>query len=169
MLFSFMDAQRVDLSPAALAPRLRAFLERETGGPVKVEVGGQLAGGASRAAIALALECGEGPARSMQEAVLRIDLGGKIFEESLEREEEFRVIACAAGGGVPVPRPLWRSGDPSILGRAFLILERVEGETIGRRIVQLPELAAARKALPAQMGRALARIHALDHRSLEFL
>jgi aminoglycoside phosphotransferase (APT) family kinase protein len=159
----------MNLSSDAIAPRLQAFLEKETGGSVKVEVVGHLAGGASRAAIALLLDVAAGPARGKVGAVLRLDLGGKIFEESLEREQEFRVIERAAAGGVPVPKPLWRSADPSVLGRPFLILERVEGETIGRRIVQLPELRGARKELPAQMGRALAQIHALDPRPLDFL
>src|SRR5262245_36123945 len=155
-------------SSDAIAARLSEFLASETGGPVKVEVKAHLAGGASRAAIALLLEVSSGPARGRVEAGLGLDLGGKIFEEARGRGAECRVIERAAAGGVPVPRPLWRSGDPAVLGRPFLILERVEGETIGRRIVSIPELEGARKELPAQMGRALARIHALDHRGLDF-
>ena len=101
--------------------------------------------------------------------VLRLDLGGKIYEVTLSRQEELRVLAHAALGGVPVPEPLWASSDPCVLERDILILSRVEGETIGRRIIQLPELLEARKLLPRQMGTALARIHALDPAPLEFL
>ena len=68
-----------------------------------------------------------------------------------------------------MPEPLWASSDPRVLERDFLILSRVEGETIGRRIVQIPELSKARMLLPRQMGKALARIHALDPAPLEFL
>jgi aminoglycoside phosphotransferase (APT) family kinase protein len=70
---------------------------------------------------------------------------------------------------VPAPRAFWSSRGPGALGRGFLILERIEGETIGRRILKRPELTAARAAQPAQLGRALARIHALDPAPLAFL
>ena len=39
---------------------------------------------------------------------------------------------------------------------------RLEGETIGRRVVKEPGLAEARKRLPGQMGAALAAIHRVD-------
>jgi aminoglycoside phosphotransferase (APT) family kinase protein len=152
----------------AIAGRLEAFLSRETGSPVAVTGLRALAGGASRAAIAADISVERGERAGLHRAVLRLDLGGKIYESSLSREEEFRVIAHAAAGGVPVPAPLWAS-DAGVLGRDFLVLERVDGETIGRRIVQLPDLAGARKALPRQMGAALARIHALDPAPLGFL
>ncbi len=48
-------------------------------------------------------------------------------------------------------------------------MERLEGETIGRRIVQKPELEAARERLPAQMAEELARIHAIPAERLPFL
>ncbi len=157
------------LAHETIAERLTVFLSRETGSPVRVEGLRSLAGGASRAAIALDATVESGPRAGLYPCVLRLDLGGKIYEISLGREEEHRVIVHAGSGGVPVPRALWSSSDPVILERAFLILERVEGETIGRRIVQLPDFSGARKALPGQMGRALARIHALDPAGLEFL
>jgi aminoglycoside phosphotransferase (APT) family kinase protein len=153
----------------AIAGRLEPFLARETGSPVAVTGLRALAGGASRAAIALDVAVERGARAGVHRAVLRLDLGGKIYESSLSREEEFRVIAHAAAGGVPVPAPLWASSDPGVLGRDFLILERIDGETVGRRLVQVPELAEARKALPRQMGAALARIHALDPAPLGFL
>jgi aminoglycoside phosphotransferase (APT) family kinase protein len=157
------------LSLADISSRLQAFLEEETESHVRVEGARLLAGGASRAAIAVDITVEAWTQRPCWPAVLRLDLGGKIYESSIERDEEFQVLAHAARGGVPVPRPLWASRDPGILGRPFLVLERVEGETIGRRIVQLPELAGARRDLPAQMGRALARIHRLDPKELPFL
>ena len=153
----------------ALPGRLEAYLSRETGSPTAVSGLRALAGGASRAAIAIDISVERGERAGVHRAVLRLDLGGKIYESSLSREEEFRVIAHAAAGGVPVPLPLWASSDPDVLGRDFLLLERIDGETIGRRIVQLPDLAEARKALPRQMGVALARIHALDPAPLRFL
>jgi aminoglycoside phosphotransferase (APT) family kinase protein len=41
-------------------------------------------------------------------------------------------------------------------------MDRIEGESVGRRIVREAGLAAARMKLPAQMGEELARIHRID-------
>jgi aminoglycoside phosphotransferase (APT) family kinase protein len=41
-------------------------------------------------------------------------------------------------------------------------MDRLEGESVGRRIVREPALAEARRRLPQQMGEQLARIHRLD-------
>ena len=41
-------------------------------------------------------------------------------------------------------------------------MQRLEGETIGRRIVREPELEAARQVLAGQMGAALAALHRVD-------
>jgi aminoglycoside phosphotransferase (APT) family kinase protein len=48
-------------------------------------------------------------------------------------------------------------------------MDRLEGESVGRRVVREPALAAARQALPRQMGEQLARIHALPPEGLDFL
>jgi aminoglycoside phosphotransferase (APT) family kinase protein len=48
-------------------------------------------------------------------------------------------------------------------------MERLEGETIGRRIVQRDELAAARRLLPVQLAEELAKIHAIPAERLPFL
>src|SRR5712692_9870891 len=52
-------------------------------------------------------------------------------------------------------------GVRELQGRRAFVSERVSGETIGRRIVQRPELADARALLPAQMAEELAKIHAI--------
>jgi aminoglycoside phosphotransferase (APT) family kinase protein len=56
-------------------------------------------------------------------------------------------------------------------GRPFYAMQRISGETIGRRIVREERFAAARRALPAQLARALAAIHGvpIDGDSLPFL
>src|SRR5205823_7359916 len=46
-----------------------------------------------------------------------------------------------------------------VLGAPFLVTERIEGETIARRILRDDAYASARPLLAAQCGRALARIH----------
>ncbi len=48
------------------------------------------------------------------------------------------------------------------LDAAWLVVERLDGETIPRKILRDAEWAAARAALTAQCGRALAAIHTID-------
>jgi aminoglycoside phosphotransferase (APT) family kinase protein len=73
---------------------------------------------------------------------------------------EAAVVRSAGEGGVPVPELLHaeRTDD----GAAFMILDAVEGETIARKIQRDEEFSIARRNLVADLGRALARIHALD-------
>src|SRR5262249_18593178 len=65
----------------------------------------------------------------------------------------------------------WLWADPAVLGVPFFVMDRLEGESVGRRIVREPSLVEARKRLPAQMGEQLALIHRIDSRreSLAFL
>jgi aminoglycoside phosphotransferase (APT) family kinase protein len=82
-------------------------------------------------------------------------------------EREFRVLEAAYAAGVAVPRPYAYLGE--LGGREAFAMERVEGETIGRRIVRNPELAAARAALPLQLAEELAKIHAIECDTVPFL
>jgi hypothetical protein len=55
------------------------------------------------------------------------------------------------------------------LGPGWIVVERLEGETIPRRILRDGRWAAARDALAAQCGRALAGIHTIDPADIEGL
>src|SRR4029077_3868032 len=97
------------------------------------------------------------------------DMGGNIQDEALSRAQEFRMLDAAFQAGVLVPRPRWLCTDLSVLDVPFFIMDRLEGESVGRRIVREPALAEARARLPSQMGEQLARIHAIDPTGLAFL
>jgi len=74
---------------------------------------------------------------------------------------EAQLIALAAAAGVPVPR-VHAVLQPGIgLGEGY-VMQRVAGETLGRRIAADAALASARGMLAHQCGQALARIHAID-------
>src|SRR5919202_1978131 len=85
--------------------------------------------------------------------------GGVIHTHTLTLRQEFEVLVAAHDAGVTVPRPY--GYVPDLDGREAFVMERLAGETIGRRIVQRPELARARERLPAQLAEELARIHAI--------
>jgi len=67
---------------------------------------------------------------------------------------EAALLAAAAEAGVPVPG-LVAQGD------TWFVVERVEGETIARKLLRDEAFAAARAVLPEQCGRALAAIHSI--------
>ena len=78
---------------------------------------------------------------------------------------EARLIVAAKAAGVPVPAigHVLRADDG--LGEGF-VMERLQGETLGRRIVRDARFADARRVLARQCGEALARIHAMPTHDL---
>lgn len=77
---------------------------------------------------------------------------------------EASVLRAAAAAGVPVPTVRacddWRDDRP--LGPAYMVVDRLPGESIARRILREPALERARARLAGQCGRALAGIHGID-------
>ncbi len=76
-------------------------------------------------------------------------------------DREYRVLRAAYLSGVPVPRVYPLTDDP-FEPIDMLVMDRVEGESIARRILRDAEFAQARRLLPRQLGQALARIHRID-------
>ena len=69
-------------------------------------------------------------------------------------------MIAARAAGVPVAE-LYDHGEGA-LGRAYLLMERLDGETIPRRLLRDDAYAAARPGLARRLGEALARIHQID-------
>ncbi len=67
---------------------------------------------------------------------------------------EAALLRAAADAGVPVPRVVAEDDE-------YLVVERIEGETIPRKILRDDEFASARPKLAAQCGEALAAIHSI--------
>jgi aminoglycoside phosphotransferase (APT) family kinase protein len=145
--------------------RLAAFLSACAGAPAVITALRPIAGGASRETWALDAEI-DGVREAL---VLRMDLASSMNPNALARDQEFALLSAACAAGVLAPRPRWLDAQGTALGRPFLIMDRVEGESIGPRVVRRPELAAARARLPEQMAAQLARIHAIDPGPLDFL
>ena len=72
---------------------------------------------------------------------------------------EARVIQAAVDTGAPAPRVVHVCDDRDGLGEAY-IMRKVEGETLGRRIVGDVRFDEVRPGLARQCGRVLAQIHA---------
>jgi len=113
-----------------------------------------LAGGASKEAWAVDAD-GE-------RLLVRRAAGGVIHAATLSLEHEFEVLEAAAEAGVRVPKPIAYLGE--LGGREAFAMERVEGETIGRRIARNPP-----RGLETQLADELAKIHAIPRERLPFL
>src|SRR5690349_6565435 len=72
--------------------------------------------------------------------------GGVIHRHTLSLRHEFEVLEVAYEQGVRAPRPV--AYIEALAGREAFVMERLEGETIGRRIVREPVPAG----LPVQMA-----------------
>jgi len=141
-----------------LAPRLRDFLADASGHRVvTVAQLRRVPGGASRETWAFDACFDGGPPRAL---ILRRDPGPTSV--GTDRGLEFRVLRAVHAAGVPVPEVLWLGEDPSVLDGRFFVMERVEGETLARRLLREPCYAEARRLMPAQLGTTLARIHAVE-------
>ena len=77
----------------------------------------------------------------------------------MSRETEFELLKAAYEESVPVAK-VHVMGDES-LGAPSFLMERVEGETIARKLLRDEEYAEARQVMTGQLGGILARIHAV--------
>jgi aminoglycoside phosphotransferase (APT) family kinase protein len=114
-----------------------------------------LAGGASKEAWSVDADG--------QKLLVRRAAGGVIHRHTLSLAHEYAVLEAAYEAGVKVPRPVAYIAD--LEGREAFAMERLEGETIGRRIVRgdVPE------RLPLELAEELAKIHAIPPARLPFL
>jgi aminoglycoside phosphotransferase (APT) family kinase protein len=123
------------------------------GAPIERAV--RLAGGASKES--WAVDTADG-----RELLVRRAGGGVIHVDTLTLQQEYDVLVAAREAGVRVPEPIAYLGD--LDGREAFAMERVRGETIGRRIVKAPPA-----GLDVQMAEELAKIHAIPLARLPFL
>src|ERR1700756_5546205 len=137
---------------AAMIADMREALEAVLG-PISEPV--LLPGGASKEA--WAVDAGERP------LLVRRAAGGVIHRHTLSLRHEFEVLRVAHAAGVKVPEPVLYTED--LAGREAFVMERIPGETIGRRIVRM----AVPQRLPLEMAEEMAKIHALSPEDLPFL
>jgi len=140
------------VATAAMIAVMRAALQAILG-PVSEPV--LLAGGASKEA--WAVDAGG------ERLLVRRAAPSVIHRHTLSLRDEFDVLEAAYEAGVKVPRPVQYISD--LDGREAFVMERLEGETIGRRIVRmnLPE------SFPLQLAEELAKIHAIPASRVPFL
>jgi aminoglycoside phosphotransferase (APT) family kinase protein len=96
--------------------------------------------------------------------VLRAKPGpaAKLLPSAHAVEREFRVITALGRAGIPVPRTYCLCEDESVIGRAFYIMEYVEGRVLWDQ--SLPEMTPPeRAAIYDEMNRVIAALHRVDY------
>jgi len=125
----------------------------------------RLSGGASRITSSFDLLADGDSGSDGQSArplILQQDRGGGMAPSGRVHTEA-ALLRAAQMAGVPVPHVVALGDDEGDgLGSGWLVVDRLEGETIPRKILRDPEWTRARAALTAQCGQALAAIHTID-------
>jgi aminoglycoside phosphotransferase (APT) family kinase protein len=158
------------IEPGEMVQRLTAFIRSEGRfDSVTIENFRKMPGGASREIWSFDCAMERGGETSRRAMVLRRDPGAHNI--STNRRHEFMVIRAAFEEHIPVPEVFWVSEDPAVLGSAFFIMERIDGETLARRLLRDDTYARAREVMPTQLAEILAKIHRIDpvKHKLDFL
>lgn len=105
---------------------LQAYIHRHLDLSLTLRSFNILAGGRSKQTIMLTLVSADG---EVLDRVIRRDLVVAITGASVV--DEYHVLSALADRGYPVPRPFRLETDVSLLGSAFMIMEKVHGAVVG--------------------------------------
>jgi aminoglycoside phosphotransferase (APT) family kinase protein len=143
---------------------LAGLLSQSLGGAT-VEGLERLSGGASRETWRFDAV---GPDGAVRQLILRRDPPQRPGPEGAMRREA-EAITASGQAGLAVPEVVVADGDGSQLGSPGMVMGRVAGETIARRILRDDAYAEARARLTRQCGDFLGRLHGLPVDSVEGL
>jgi len=151
----FIGTQAVSARHAFDALALERHLQRELpgfGGPLQVE---QFKGGQSNPTYKLITP--------QHTYVMRTKPGpaSKLLPSAHAVEREFRVMRALHGSAVPVARMHLLCADESVIGRAFYVMQFVEGRVLWEQ--SLPGFAPpGRHAIYDEMNRVIAALHSVS-------
>jgi aminoglycoside phosphotransferase (APT) family kinase protein len=145
---------------AAFEERVRAVLARQIPAFGELRSVERLSGGASQETYRIVFAGSGGEERQL---ALRRAAGGeeRTLGPGPGLATEARLMRVAREAGVPEPEVHYVLEPEDELGPGFL-MEWLEGEALGARIVRAPEFEGIRPKLARQCGEILARIHAVD-------
>jgi len=139
-----------------LAGVLAERLHQLWGTSVEVTSLTQLSGGASREAWDITIKT----SAEERHLILLRSSAERVLALEKNIDVEAAAMMKARKAGVPAPE-LHDHGDGP-LGQAYLLMERLDGETIPRRLLRDEAYAQARPGLARRFGEVLARLHQVD-------
>jgi aminoglycoside phosphotransferase (APT) family kinase protein len=139
---------------------LETVLAREVPNCKSLQSCKQLTAGASQETYRITIDTESGEQRfALRRSQPTMETDSSVGSISLKTEAH--LFQVAAAGNIPGPTVIYVLCPEDSLGAGF-IMEWLDGETLGQRIVRADELASARPKLARECGEILARIHALD-------
>jgi aminoglycoside phosphotransferase (APT) family kinase protein len=148
------ERQRFDT--AALAGWMRAHVDDFPGGELAVE---QFKGGQSNPTFKLTA--------GSKQYVLRTKPGpaAKLLPSAHAIDREYRVMDALHRAGFPAPKQVALCLDEAVIGRAFFIMDYVEGRVLWDQ--SLPGMTRdERAAIYDELNRVIAQLHTLDYTAL---
>ena len=137
--------------------QLEAFFRKHLPDFTKLLSYERLSGGASQATYRIVVETKRGEKkfafRHASDQPSRFD--------KIDSTQEAQLMEIAHAHAIPEPQVLAICAPEDGLGAGF-VMTWLEGETLGKRIVNAPELSAVRPQLAFQCGEILARIHSIS-------
>jgi aminoglycoside phosphotransferase (APT) family kinase protein len=89
----------------------------------------------------------------------------KLLPSAHAVDREYRVITALGGAGVPVPRTFALCVDEGVIGRAFYVMDYVEGRVLWDQA--LPGMSPdERRAIYDEMNRVIAQLHGVDYQAI---
>jgi aminoglycoside phosphotransferase (APT) family kinase protein len=148
------ERQKFDVD--ALDAFMRATVDGYTGGPLAVE---QFKGGQSNPTFKIS--------NGSQQYVLRTKPGpaAKLLPSAHAIDREYRVMDALQKAGFPAARQYALCLDEAVIGRAFYIMEFVEGRVLWDQ--SLPGMTPAeRGAIYDELNRVIAQLHTVDYAAI---
>ena len=149
-------SERQKFDVGALDAYMREHVEGYLGGPLSVE---QFKGGQSNPTFKIS--------NGSQQYVLRTKPGpaAKLLPSAHAIDREYRVMDALQKAGFPAARQYALCLDESVLGRAFFIMEFIEGRVLWDQ--SLPGMTPPeRGAIYDEMNRVIAQLHGIDYAAI---
>lgn len=138
-----------------LRDSLARYLTDEFGKPFEVSSVAEVSAGARRRNILF-------DATAAEETLELVATVVPPVVQQIPIEAEAAIREVVRSRGVPVPRVRGVCADNSYLGAPFLISERIDGETVPRRVLRLVQAQGMGDAVAGQLAAAMAALHRVD-------
>jgi len=148
--------------------RLTAWLRARSpdADDVRIEGLDRVTFGHSAEMMAFTLACREGGREQRRDVVLRLRPPAPGLLEPYDLPRQFEILRALEATAVRAPRALWLEESGEVLGRPFLVMERLDGNVYERKVPAELDAAPERiRRMSESMIEQIAAIHLVDLRA----